>query len=163
MAARIGPLTGNGTDIDDTGAGAVLNERRQQRVGDVNQTGNVGVDHRFPVLQVHLLRRLRRQRQPGVVNQRFDIGKGGRQLCHRGGNGLAVTHVQLDNMYRHQQAQPVIQFLQARQATPAQHQRPARLGKHLCRCLPKTGGGPGNKHYVVGGHFTLLCALLSSL
>jgi len=118
---------------------------------------------RFPVVQVGVVRRLRRQRQPGVVNQRFDIGKGGGQLCHRGGNGLAVTHVQLDNMYRHQQAQPVIQFLQARQAAAAQHQRPARFGKHLCRCLPKTGGGPGNKHYVVGGHFTLLCALLPSL
>jgi len=68
MPARIGPLAGHRADVDDAGALAGLDQRRQQRVGDVDQAGDVGVDHGVPVLQIDLLRGLRRQRQAGVVD-----------------------------------------------------------------------------------------------
>ena len=157
MAAGIGPLPGDRADIDNTRPGAMAYQRRQQGVGHRHQTGDVGVDHRFPVLQRHLLRRQRRQRQPGVVDQGGDIGEGGGERRHGGSHRLAVTNVKLNNMHRHLGGESVLQGLQSRIAAPAQHQRPARVGKHLRCRFAKTRGRPGDKHYVARCHLILLC------
>ncbi len=108
MAAGIGPLSGDRADIDNARSGAMANQRRQQGVGDRHQTGDIGVDHRFPVLQRHLLRRQRRQRQPGVVDQGGDIGEIGGQRRHGGSHCLAVTNVKLNNMHRHLSGEAVL-------------------------------------------------------
>ena len=70
-------------------------------MGHVDQPGDIGVDHRFPVVQIHFLRGLRRQRQPGVVNQRRDIGEFSGQRRHGPGDRIAIADVEFDNVHRH--------------------------------------------------------------
>ncbi len=59
MATRIGPAACDRADIDDAGALAGFDQRWQQRMGDIDQPGDIGVDHGVPIVQVGLLRRFR--------------------------------------------------------------------------------------------------------
>jgi hypothetical protein len=117
-------------------------------VGDVDQAGDVGVDHGVPVLQRHLLRRLGRQRQAGVVDQHGDAAEGRRQLGDHLLHGSGVTHVEGGDVYRHLGAQFGLQLLQALETATGQHQRPAGLGKAAGGGAAEAGGGTGDENHI---------------
>src|SRR5690606_24945345 len=115
-------------------------------MGHVHQAGNVGVDHRVPVGQIHLLRWHGREGQAGIVDQRADLAKTLGQFSHDLLHGGGIAHIQRGDMDRHLLAQFILQFLQALHPTSAQHQRPATRCKTPRRGAPETGRSPGDEN-----------------
>lgn len=145
MAAGVRPLAGDGADIDDGGALADVDQRGQQRMSDVDQTRDVGVDHGVPVAPVYFLSGLRRQREAGVVEQRAHPRETFRQRGHGGINGVAVAHVEGDDMHRHLALQLFFQGFQAFETPPGEHQRPTCGGEAMRSGAAETGRRTGDE------------------
>jgi len=71
-----------------------LDQCRQQVVGDVQQSRNIGVDHGVPVLKRHLRRRCRSKGQAGIVDQDVDCGKLLRQFSESRTHRLLIGNVE---------------------------------------------------------------------
>ena len=145
VASGVGPLAGGGADVDDVGAGAGFDEGWEQGVGDVDHTGDVGVDHGVQVGQCHLLHGGGGQGEAGVVDQGMDPAELGGQRLHRLADGFGVLHIQFQGMNGHQGAQFVSQGIQAFQAAPADDHGPAVPGEATGGGGAEARGSTGNK------------------
>lgn len=124
-------------------------------MGDVDQAGDVGVDHGVPVGEIDLLRRLRRQCQAGVVDQAIDLAEFGRQLRHHLLHRAGLAHVERGDMHRHLRRQLALQFFQTLAAPPGEHQRPAGLGEAAGGGTAEAGGGAGDEYDLLFHAFPL--------
>ena len=139
-------MAGHRADVDDASALAGGDQRRQQRVGDVDQAGDVGVDHGVPVGEIDLLRRLRRQRQAGVVDQAIDLAELAGQLLDHLLHRAGMAHVAGGDVHRHLRRQLALQRFQALAAPPGEDQRPAGLGEAAGSGAAEAGGGAGDEY-----------------
>ncbi|GHB17285.1 hypothetical protein GCM10009038_15040 [Salinicola rhizosphaerae] len=154
VAARVRPLTGNRTHVDDRRAAANVDQRRQKRVSHVDKPRDVGVDHGVPVLDLDLLRRLGRQRQSRIVDQRAHALERLRQFIDRFLHGLVIAHIEHDDVHVDLVGEFRLQRVEAIATTPGEHQRPASLGKTMGGSAAESGSRTGDKSNVV--HNTLL-------
>src|SRR5688572_15333959 len=64
-------LGSDGAEVDDMPT-FTFNHERYHGLGNIEQTFDIGVDHRVPVVDVGGIKMVAAQRQPGVVHQDID-------------------------------------------------------------------------------------------
>ncbi|MNM63907.1 hypothetical protein D3C81_752830 [compost metagenome] len=113
-------------------------------MGQGDQRGDVGVDHRRPVLQAGALRRRGALGKTGIVDQQVDVTEGRRQGQQRRFHRDRITHVEHGRVH-HLLAVALDQRLQAFAATAGGDHFPARLGEAVDGSGAEAGGGAGNQ------------------
>ena len=141
IATRIGVTGRDRTDVDDR---AFLgDQRRQQPVGDRDQSSDVGFDHLVPLFEAGFLRRRRAERQSRVVDKQIDLperfGQGGQRRL----DCIGIAHVERRGEYL-LLAEFVDQLLQPVGTAARRHDTPARICESPHGCGSEAGGRAGN-------------------
>ena len=92
VATGVGGITGYGTHVDDVTAVA-LHHPGHHEARHRQQSLDVGVDHRLPVIKVALVFRLQPQGQSGIIHQHVDLLPVSRKVVDIFLGLLAVSHV----------------------------------------------------------------------
>src|SRR5665213_3703641 len=79
ISARIGPLTGSRSEINDVAAIA-LHHSGKQKPGAVDQSFDVAVNHRVPIVESGLLGRLEADGSSGIIHEDIHFGECGGQI-----------------------------------------------------------------------------------
>ncbi|MNQ93015.1 hypothetical protein D3C85_1084590 [compost metagenome] len=142
VSALVGIASRNRADVQD-GAPA-RDQARQQAARDRDQSGDVGVDHLTPLIQIGVLGGGGAQRQPGVVDQDVDVAKALGQGVQGRVDGGLVADVEDEGM-DHVGAQLSHQFVQTLGATAGGDDLPAGGGEAARRSLADARRGAGDE------------------
>src|SRR5690606_8052463 len=122
VAAGVRIIARDRGDIDHRAL--AFDQARQELVGDRNQRGHIGLDHRLPLVETALLRRRSAEREAGIVYQQVDVRERLRQRIERGVARRLGAHVEHSGVHL-VRAEVRNQLLQPLRPAPRSNAAPA--------------------------------------